>query len=107
NRNLSPGAFQEQPVEEVPVPKSEERSSKVRIDIPIPPAPYLDRKVRDVPQLTELWSYINPYMLFGRHLGYKGNFEKNLAQGDPKAIDLNNLVNDLKKRAAPLIKVKA
>ena len=107
NTNLTPGAFAE-PVSGAPlVPESDERSTKVRIDVPIPPAPYLERKVRDVPQLTELWSYINPFMLFGRHLGYKGNFEKNLAQGDPKAIDLNNLVNDLKKRAAPLIKVKA
>jgi len=107
NRNLSPGAFQEQPVEEVPVPKSEERSSKVRIDIPIPPAPYLDRKVRDVPQLTELWSYINPYMLFGRHLGYKGNFEKNLAEGEAKALELNDMVASLKAEAAKFMKVKA
>ena len=48
-------------------------------DIPIPPAPYLDRRVRDVPHLAEVWSYINPFMLYGRHLGYKGNFEKDLA----------------------------
>ena len=61
------------------VDAGDQRSSKVRTDIPIPPAPYLDRKVRDVPQLTEVWSYINPFMLYGRHLGYKGPFEKNLA----------------------------
>ena len=36
---------------------------------PIPAAPYLDRKVRVVPQLAEVWSYINPFMLYGRHLG--------------------------------------
>src|SRR5581483_1725813 len=88
-------------------PKSAERSSKVRIDIPIPPAPYLDRKVRSVPQLTEVWSYINPYMLFGRHLGYKGNFEKNLAEGEPKALELNDMVSSLKAEAAKFMKVKA
>ncbi len=107
HRNLTAGAFQEQPVEEVPAPRSEERSSKVRIDIPIPPAPYLDRKVRDVPQLTEIWSYINPYMLFGRHLGYKGNFEKNLAEGESKALELNGMVSSLKAEAAKFMKVKA
>ena len=53
---------------------------KVRADLPIPPAPYLDRKVRTVPHLAEVWSYINPYMLYGRHLGYKGDFEKGLAE---------------------------
>jgi hypothetical protein len=27
-------------------------------------------------------------MLYGRHLGYKGNFEKNLAAREPKALEL-------------------
>jgi 5-methyltetrahydrofolate--homocysteine methyltransferase len=106
NTNLTPGAFAEPVVEENPVPNSEERSTKVRVDLPILPVPYLDRKVRDVPQLTELWSYINPFMLFGRHLGYKGNFEKDLAKGEPKALELNHLVNELKIQAAQFMKVK-
>jgi 5-methyltetrahydrofolate--homocysteine methyltransferase len=46
------------------------------------------------------WSYINPFMLFGRHLGYKGNFEKDLAKGEAKALELNNMVDDLKREAA-------
>src|SRR5581483_12322947 len=36
------------------VPLTQARSSKVRSDIPIPAAPYLDRRVRDVPNLAEL-----------------------------------------------------
>ena len=64
------------------------RSPKVRIDIPIPAAPYLDRRVREIPNLQEVWSYMNPFMLFGRHLGFKGNFEKLLAERDPKALEL-------------------
>ncbi len=77
------------------------------MDLPILPAPYLDRKIRDVPQLGELWSYINPFMLFGRHLGYKGNFEKDLARGVPKAIELNAMVNELKIEAARVMKPRA
>jgi 5-methyltetrahydrofolate--homocysteine methyltransferase len=80
------------------------------VDIPIPSVPYLDRRVRDVPQLagnTGIWSYINPYMLYGRHLGYKGNFEKNLAAGEDKALELNDLVESLKKEAAGFLKAKA
>ena len=69
-------------------PAGDARSPKVRTDIPIPAAPYLDRRVRDVPQPAEVWSYINPFMLYGRHLGYKGNFEKLLAERDPKALKL-------------------
>ncbi len=60
----------------------------MRTDIPIPAAPYLDRRVREVPNLQEIWSYINPFMLYGRHLGFKGNFEKLLAERDPKALEL-------------------
>jgi 5-methyltetrahydrofolate--homocysteine methyltransferase len=60
------------------------RSPKVRADLAIEPVGYLDRKVRPVPDLRKVWSYINPFMLFGRHLGYKGDFENELAAREPK-----------------------
>jgi 5-methyltetrahydrofolate--homocysteine methyltransferase len=88
-------------------PETEIRSRKVRLDIAIPPAPYLDRKVRDVPQLKELWSYINPQMLYSKHLGFKGNFEKALAERNAKAIELDERVEEVKAEAAKLLKVKA
>ena len=83
------------------------RSPKVHTDIPIPAAPYLDRRVREVPNLTELWSYMNPYMLYGRHLGFKGNFEKLLADRDPKALELFSDVERVKQEAAKFLKVRA
>jgi 5-methyltetrahydrofolate--homocysteine methyltransferase len=92
--------------EPVVVPQ-QARSSKVRADIPIPAAPYLDRRVRDVPNLAEVWSYINPFMLYGRHLGFKGNFEKLLAERDPKALKLFHEVEEVKAEAARFMKVKA
>jgi 5-methyltetrahydrofolate--homocysteine methyltransferase len=96
-----------EPVAEPLGPMTTKRSGKVRTNIPIPAAPYLERKVRDVPHLAELWSYINPYMLFGRHLGYKGNFEKGLADHDAKALELLNNMEEVKKDAARFMKVKA
>jgi 5-methyltetrahydrofolate--homocysteine methyltransferase len=95
-----------EPVEAL-APMGTRRSPKVRADLPIPPAPYLDRKVRTLSHLNELWSYINPYMLFGRHLGYKGNLEKGLAEHDETALDLVRKVDDLKHEAAEFLKVKA
>jgi 5-methyltetrahydrofolate--homocysteine methyltransferase len=83
------------------------RSPKVRTDIPIPAAPYLDRRVRAIPNLTEVWSYINSYMLYGRHLGFKGNFEKLLAERDPKALKLFHDVEAVKAEATRLLEVKA
>jgi 5-methyltetrahydrofolate--homocysteine methyltransferase len=95
------------PAAEEPARVTEARSRKVRADIPIPAAPYLDRKLRDVPHLAEIWSYINPHMLYGKHLGYKGNFEKNLAEHEPKAMELFHQMEELKQEAARFMKVKA
>jgi len=83
------------------------RSAKVRTDIAIPDARYLERKVREVPQLAELWSYINPYMLYGRHLGYKGSFDKALAEHEAKALELYHNMEEVKREAFHFMKVKA
>src|SRR5262249_22244375 len=95
------------PVEAVSVVRTTAPSARVWTEIPIPAAPYLDRKLRDVPQLPEVWSYINPFMLYGRHLGYKGSFEKSFAEHEPKAVDLYHAVEAVKQEAAQLLKVKA
>ncbi len=89
------------------VARTEARSAKVRADLPIPPAPYLDRKARDVPHLAEVWSYINPYMLYGKHLGFKGSFEKRLAERDPLALDLFHQVEEVKQWAATFMNARA
>jgi 5-methyltetrahydrofolate--homocysteine methyltransferase len=83
------------------------RSSKVRADLPIAKVAYVDRKVRLVPDLHEIWSYVNPYMLFGRHLGYRGDFEKRLAEREPKAVELYDSVEEIKREAAEFMKIRA
>jgi len=90
-----------------PEPPGEERSPRVRLDLPIPPVSYLDRKKRSVPDLNEIWSYVNPYMVFGRHLGFRGNFEKALAEREPRALELHNNMEEVKREAAKFMKVSA
>ncbi|MBZ5576658.1 MAG: methionine synthase [Acidobacteriia bacterium] len=109
---LAANRFLEAPAEvprekAIPVPVTSRRSAKVRLDLPIPPAPYLHRKVRDVPHLADVWSYMNPFMLYGRHLGYKGNFEKDLADHEPKALELFQKVEAVQRDAARFMKAKA
>ncbi len=98
-------------LEAVVIPSGDYRSPKVHTNIPIQTAPFLDRKVRTAQNLTEIWSYINPNMLYGRHLGFKGrpgmNFEKSLADRDPKALELFHTVEDVKLLAATFMKVRA
>ena len=95
------------PVAEAPVPYSEQRSTKVRTGLPIPPVPYTERRVRLVPNLQEVWSYVNPFMLYGRHLGYKGNFEKDLHERNERALELLHEVEEVKRRVAEFMKIRA
>jgi 5-methyltetrahydrofolate--homocysteine methyltransferase len=83
------------------------RSPRVRTDLPTPEVQYLDRKVRLVPDLREVWSYINPFMLYGRHMGFRGDFEKHFAERDPRAVELFEGMEEVKKEAAEFMKVRA
>ncbi|MBZ5503466.1 MAG: methionine synthase [Acidobacteriia bacterium] len=83
------------------------RSGKVRTDLSIPAVPSLDRKMETVEDLAEIWTHINPYMLYGRHLGYKGNFEKDLGEGAPKAAELFRQMEEVKKEASQFMKARA
>jgi 5-methyltetrahydrofolate--homocysteine methyltransferase len=88
-------------------PVGEERSPAVRVDLPIPDVAYFERKVRTVPDLNEIWEFVNPNMLFGRHLGFRGRFEKALADRDARAIELFNSMEEIKREAASFIKIAA
>jgi 5-methyltetrahydrofolate--homocysteine methyltransferase len=50
---------------------------------------------------------MNPFMLYGRHLGYRGNFETAVQQRDSKALALLGHVEALKQEAAQFLKVQA
>jgi 5-methyltetrahydrofolate--homocysteine methyltransferase len=109
---LAAHVFRDVPAEtsarpEAVAPPGERRSPKVRTDVAIPAAPYLERKIRTIPQLGEVWSYINPYMLYGRHLGFKGNFEKLLAERDAKALELFHNMEEVKREAAKFMRARA
>ena len=86
---------------------STQRSNRIRVDVPVPKLPYADRRARLVPDLAEVWSYVNPFMLYGRHLGFKGQFEQLLADRDPKALALHAHVEEVKRLAAGFLKVRA
>ena len=78
------------------VDETEQRSSRISIDVPIPPAPDLERHVIEVADLDEVWSYINPQMLYGRHMGLRGKFTELIASGDRLAIELEEKIEKVK-----------
>ncbi len=66
--------------------------AQVRHDFPIPNPPDLRLHVLNDYSLEDIFGYINPQMLYVRHLGYKGRFSEDLAAGEQAAIDLHDSV---------------
>ena len=68
-----------------------------RAEVPEPPD--LDRHLlRDVP-LAHLYPYVNLQMLYGKHLGLRGPVARMLEEGDPKALEWHDVVEELKRDA--------
>ncbi len=87
--------------------RSQRRSTRVRPDIRPVRCPYGDRRIERVPHLRQLWQYINPAMLYSRHLGFKGNFSKALAVRDEKALALREAMEEVQSEAERHMTVRA
>ena len=48
-----------------------------------------------------------PYMIFGRHMGFRGNFEKALKERDPRALELFHSMEEVKREAESFMKISA
>lgn len=74
----------------------------------VPKAPDYDPHIVDIPADVAL-AWINPQMLFGRHLGFKGNAQQAAEAGEPKFLELRDLVNGLveKYAAHPILRPRA
>ena len=70
-------------------------STSVGHDSPIPSPPDLRLHVLRDFDLERIFPYINPQMLYGRHLGFKGRFADALAAGDPAARELYQAVRNV------------
>ncbi len=68
----------------------------------LPPPPDLERHVLRTLPIHEVWRYINPQMLYGKHLGLKGRYQDLIANGDKKALELRDLIEELQ-AGAPLV----
>jgi len=86
--------------------RPQQRSKVKRLEV-LPSPPDLEpHSMRALP-IDEVWHYLNPQMLYGKHLGLKGHFEDLIARGDEKARMLWHLVDDLKQEYRTTIKPRA
>ena len=71
------------------------QGSALRRDVPLPTVPDWERRIfRDL-SLEYLWPHLNAQMLYGKHMGLRGNVLKLFEQGDPKAIEIKERVDTL------------
>jgi len=74
--------------------------STVSRTVPVPGPPDLDPHVlRRVP-LAHIFPYLNLQMLLGKHLGVKGSVHRLLAEGDPKTVEINEVIEELERQSA-------
>jgi 5-methyltetrahydrofolate--homocysteine methyltransferase len=76
-----------------------ERSPAVRADVERPRTPSLEPQVLLNVDLDHVWTWLNPQMLYGKHLGLRGHVPTLLAERDEKAVKLERVVKDVQQRA--------
>ena len=84
------------------------RSQEVAVLEDVPQPPDFDRHLITNTPLDHIWRFVNPVMLYGRHLGVKGSAARALEEGDVaklreseagrKALELKEAVDGLKDR---------
>ena len=93
----------------VPTPETERRPAAVLRDVTVPTPPDLKLHVLKDYDLDRIFKYINPMMLYVRHLGFKGRFSEALERQDAKALELQEAVRRVEEvmLAHPDIQAKA
>ncbi|MEC9475611.1 MAG: methionine synthase [Planctomycetota bacterium] len=72
-----------------------DRSPEISILDVASPAPDLELHIETQIPPQEIFPLINPQMLYGRHMGLRGNFDKKIASGDEKALQLQKMMLEL------------
>jgi 5-methyltetrahydrofolate--homocysteine methyltransferase len=90
--------------EEIPLSAPAVRSEEVAVADPRS-APDLEEHVLPELPLAEVWKYLNPHMLYAKHLGLRGSYRKLKEAGDPKLAELEKLIERI--QAAGWIRARA
>jgi 5-methyltetrahydrofolate--homocysteine methyltransferase len=82
--------------QEIPLAAPPVRSTEVAVAEPLP-APDGDEHVLPELDLEEIWRYLNPHMLYAKHLGLRGSYWKLKEAGDPKLAELEVVIAKVQK----------
>ena len=77
--------------EESPLSAPAVRSSEIEV-VDARPAPDHEEHVLSDLDLSAVWPYVNPQMLYAKHLGLRGSFRKLKEAGDPRLAELEAVI---------------
>jgi 5-methyltetrahydrofolate--homocysteine methyltransferase len=70
------------------------RSPSIEVLPPLPPPDESEHLLE--PSVEEVWPFLNPQMLYGKHLGLRGSFARLREEGDRRARELASLMEELR-----------
>ncbi len=73
------------------------RSTRIEVLPPLPPPDTGEHLLEEL-DLSEVWRYVNAQMLYGKHLGLRGSFHKLKEASDPKALELESVIEEVKRQ---------
>jgi 5-methyltetrahydrofolate--homocysteine methyltransferase len=92
--------------QEIPLSAPAVRSPEVAVVEALPaPAQHVEEQVLPELDLEEVWKYLNPHMLYAKHLGLRGSYRKLKEAGDSKLAELEEVIARVQK--AGWIKARA
>ncbi|HSS45402.1 MAG TPA: methionine synthase, partial [Thermoanaerobaculia bacterium] len=73
------------------------RSETVAVAEPLPPPDTEEHALSEL-DLPEVWEYLNPHMLYAKHLGLRGSYRKLKEAGDPKLAELEEVIQRVERQ---------
>ncbi|HEY7113261.1 MAG TPA: methionine synthase [Thermoanaerobaculia bacterium] len=94
-RERDGGPMEARAVDESPLAAPAVRSEEIAAAEPRS-APDTAEHVLSPLDLPEVWKYLNPHMLYAKHLGLRGSYGKLKEAGDPRLAELEAVVDKIK-----------
>ncbi len=82
-----------------PAPRDLPALAPVSKEIPVPRPEHLERRVEEFDP-AEVWPWVNPQMLYGKHLGLGGSVRALAAAKDPRFLKLRAVVEEVEEWAS-------
>jgi len=73
------------------------RSTAVPLSDPLPPPDMREHVLEDLDP-HEIWAYLNPHMLYAKHLGLRGSYARLKEAGDSRLLELEDVVASVQQR---------